>query len=236
MDLKETSILGPAVESHWYYRSKARAMRALLGNVERSTILDVGAGSGYFSRYLLQNTGAEASWCVDTSYPDNSDECYVGKSVHLRRAVGETPAQIVLLMDVLEHVDDDLSLLEEYVSKVPAGSIFLISVPAFEFLWSGHDEFLDHKRRYRIDQVKELVRAAGLRVDRSCYFFGAVFPIAAAIRLAKKLLFLGRNPRSELKKHHPAVNRLLETICRAELPFMKLNRLAGLTVFCLARK
>src|SRR5512141_1292721 len=108
MDLKETSILGSAVESHWYYRSKARALRNVLGNVDRSTILDVGAGSGFFSRDLLRNTDAAGAWCVDTSYAGDSDECYAGKPIHLRRSIGEIDAGIVLLMDVLEHVDDDV--------------------------------------------------------------------------------------------------------------------------------
>lgn len=72
MDLKEARILGPAVAAHWYYRSKA-AMTKLLQAAAPSVILDVGAGSGYFSRYLLRRTTASVAWCVDIGYDADSD-------------------------------------------------------------------------------------------------------------------------------------------------------------------
>lgn len=61
MDLKETHILGPEVVNHWYYRSKAGVMMKLLRTPAPSVILDVGAGSGYFSRYLLSRTTASVA-------------------------------------------------------------------------------------------------------------------------------------------------------------------------------
>jgi 2-polyprenyl-3-methyl-5-hydroxy-6-metoxy-1,4-benzoquinol methylase len=152
--------------------------------------------------------------------------------VHYRRAIDSVDADLVLLMDVLEHVDDDLGLLKSYVDKVPSGSRFLMTVPAFRFLWSGHDDFLEHKRRYTLGQFEALTEKAGLTVERGAYYFGAVFPMAVASRLIPG----SSTPRSQLKKHHPLVNALLKTLCRLELPLMNLNRVAGLSVFVLARK
>jgi hypothetical protein len=138
-------------------------------------------------------------------------------------------------MDVLEHVDDDVQLLKEYAGKVPRGSRFLISVPDFQFLWYGHDNFLDHKRRYTLSQLKDVVSTAGLRIESGSYYFGMVFPIATTLRLSSRLRRnQGGVPKSQLVRHHPLVNIALETLCRSELPFMRLNRFAGLTVFCLA--
>jgi hypothetical protein len=122
-----------------------------------------------------------------------------------------------------------------YVDKVPSGSRFLMTVPAFQFLWSGHDDFLEHKRRYTLAQFETLARAAGLTVQRGAYYFGAVFPIAAALRLLPQGSQT-QAPRSQLKRHHPLVNRTLKTLCRLELPLMGRNRLAGLSVFVLAQK
>lgn len=235
MDLKETDILGEKISGHWYYRSKARAVSRFLENTKISTILDVGAGSGFFSKYLLASSAAKDAWCVDISYERDFDESESGKPVHFRRSVDAVDADLVLLMDVLEHVDDDVGLLKDYVSKVPLGTHFLISVPAFEFLWSEHDVYLEHKRRYRLSQIEGVAERAGLTVKQGAYYFGAVFPIAAAIRLAGNLFRKGEmEPESQLKLHHPAVNGLLATLSDVELPWMKRNRAAGLTAFCLA--
>ncbi|WP_460124950.1 class I SAM-dependent methyltransferase [Pseudomonas sp. H3_G09] len=235
MDLKETDILGDSIDEHWYYCCKAAATRRLLGDAPIRRILDVGAGSGFFSHHLLTHTDAHEAWCVDISYPADSSATTAGKPVHYRRGIDSIDADLVLLMDVLEHVDDDLALLRSYVDKVPSGSRFLMTVPAFQFLWSGHDDFLEHKRRYTLAQFETLAGDAGLTVQRGAYYFGAVFPIAAALRLLPQ----GSReapPQSQLKRHHPLVNSVLKTLCRLELPLMGKNRLAGLSVFVLAQK
>jgi SAM-dependent methyltransferase len=236
MDLKEIDILGVDIDRHWYYRSKAKAMSSLLENTNPSIILDVGAGSGYFSRYLLDHTSAREAWCVDISYDCERDESLEGKQIHFRRATGASGADLVLLMDVLEHVDSDVSLLEQYVDKVASGSQFLITVPAFSFLWSGHDDFLEHKRRYTVTQLETVVRTAGLRVHQAVYYFGMVFPIAAILRMGEKIRSGHRPARSQLTRHHPVANWILELLCNAELPLMHINRVAGLTILCLATK
>ncbi|MGW8465251.1 class I SAM-dependent methyltransferase [Pseudomonas sp. CLCA07] len=235
MDLKETDILGSSIDQHWYYASKAAATTRVLGSTPFKKILDVGAGSGFFTHHLLSHSSASEAWCVDISYDADSDARTAGKPVHYRRAIEAIDADLVLLMDVLEHVDDDVGLLKAYVDKVPSGSRFLMTVPAFQFLWSGHDDFLEHKRRYTLAQLETVARAAGLTVQQGAYYFGLVFPIAATLRLLPK----GAQPsppRSQLKRHHPLVNTLLKSLCSIELPFMNANRLAGLTVFVLAQK
>lgn len=235
MDLKELEILGADVAAHWYYRSKARALRRMLGPAAPARILDVGAGSGFFSRHLL-SAGAGEAWCVDPSYPADSDELEAGRPVHFRRAVDAVDADLVLMMDVLEHVDDDGALLREYVARVPRACRFLLSVPAFRFLWSTHDEYLEHRRRYTLAQLEALVRGAGLELERGCYSYGLVFPIAAVLRAGERLRPGPREPHSHLRRHHPVVNGLLGALCTAELPFLPLNRVAGLTAMCVARK
>lgn len=239
MDLKETDILGKNIGRHWYYKSKANAMMRLLSGASPSVILDIGAGSGFFSRKLLSETGAKEAWCVDISYENDSDATETGKSIHFRKLIDEVNADLVLLMDVLEHVDDDVDLLKGYVNKVPSGARFLVSVPAFQFLWSGHDVFLEHKRRYRLNQMEDVVRQAGLTVKHGAYYFGAVFPIAVAIRIVSNLLQRGRGryqAQSQLSQHHPFVNGTLAAMSSAELPIFFRNRFAGLTVFVIAEK
>lgn len=236
MDLKEVDILGPDIETHWYYRAKAQAMSRLLGSRTYAQVLDVGAGSGYFSNYLLKHTAVAGACCVDTSYAADSTRRVCDKLVRYCRSTGPIDADLVLLMDVLEHVDDDLGLLADYVGKVPSGATFLITVPAFQRLWSDHDEFLEHKRRYTVPQIESIAQQAGLRIGTGAYYFGAVLPFAAGSRLLSKWLDSDRSPRSQLRKDSALVSGIFAALCALELPLMRANRLGGLSAFCLARK
>ena len=232
MDLKEEDILGNDIGRHWYYRSKAAALRRIVGPLAPKRLLDVGAGSGFFSRHLLAN-GALSALCVDVGYPTGRDDMVDGKPVHYRRDCSETDCDLVLMMDVLEHVENDVGLVSHYATKVPSGAHFLVTVPAFRFLWSGHDVFLEHQRRYTLPEIEQTMRTAGLQVVRGAYYFGAVFPLAAAVRLATRK---DPTPRSSLKKHGALTNGLLSAACAMELPLFPINRLAGLSAFVLARK
>lgn len=237
MDLKESALLGDGAPQHWYYRSKAAALCRYIGDSEISRVLDVGAGSGFFTKHLLQHTNTHAGFCVDTGYSCDKDEKYFGKPLQFRRSCSSVDSDLVLLMDVLEHVTDDHGLIVEYADKVPVGARFIITVPAFQQLWSDHDVFLEHYRRYNIQQLERLVRSTGLRVERSSYYFALVFPIAGVLRLFKSLsMKTGQPPQSNLKQHSRLVNALLSFTCRVELPVFPANRLMGLSVFCLARK
>lgn len=233
MDLKEEDILGDDIGRHWYYRSKAAALRQAVWDVAPRKILDVGAGSGFFSRHLLTHTEARQALCVDIGYRNDAEDEVDGKKVVYRRDIGTTDCDLVLMMDVLEHVDDDRGLVKLYADKVPSGAHFLVTVPAFRFLWSGHDVFLEHKRRYRLPEIEAVMRDAGLTVITGAYYFGFIFPLAAAVRLASRNT---TEPRSSLSKHDALTNGILTAICAIERPFFSFNRLAGLSAFVLARK
>ena len=131
MDLKEEDILGGAAGSHWYYRSKAAALLHYIQPTHYRCILDVGAGSGFFTHYLLEHTPASEGLCVDISYPHEWDGGTIGKRIRFRRSCDHIDADLVLLMDVLEHVEDDVGLLAEYAGKVPSDARFLISNSTF---------------------------------------------------------------------------------------------------------
>src|SRR5204863_2051938 len=120
MDLKEIGLLGTDQESHWYYASKARALRHALGDYSPRRILDVGAGSGFFSKTLLRETAATGAVCVDSWYVEERSEVQFAKPIEFRRTSPVGNADLVLLMDVLEHVEDDVALLREFAaSAVP---------------------------------------------------------------------------------------------------------------------
>jgi hypothetical protein len=239
MDLKERHILGPEAEIHWYYVSKGRALRSLLAGLRVPELLDVGAGSGVFARQFLDAGVCRRALCVDPNYPEEHVERTGEREIEFLRSVERVTQPLILMVDVLEHVDDDGALLRSYVERAPAGAHVLISVPAFRFLWSGHDVFLEHRRRYSRTQVEELVRRAGLEVVRTRYYFAILFPLVALLRL-HDCWRLRRGKiavRSALTRQTPLINAMLTVLHSLErMSLLRFNRVAGLSVLCLARR
>ncbi len=243
MDLKEEKAIGGDPSSHWYYISKGRAIKSLLGDKPINGLLDVGAGSGVFSKMLVNEGRAAQAICVDPNYDADFVGVRPGEKIEYTRSVEKVEADLVLMADVIEHVDDDVALVREYAQKAEPGTRFLISVPAFQFLWSSHDEFLDHRRRYTRASLKKAVEDAGLVPRDTRYFFGMLFPAVAAMRLMPEKLSTAvgagatKENASQLKAAPGWLNSSLVAIHDLErLAMFPFNRLAGVTVFCLAEK
>lgn len=239
MDLKEEDILGEKIYDHWYYVSKGKAMREFLGNLNVDEVLDVGAGSGIFSRQLLDHNVVKSAVCVDPNYAEEKEEDQNGKPIKFVKSLDKTTQNLVLMMDVLEHVPDDVALLKEYSDTMDVGGQVLITVPAFQFMWSGHDVFLEHYRRYTIEMMENTIKGAGLTPIKSRYFFGSLFPAVAAIRFTKKAMVEkgALEAKSELKVYPDWLNSALIAVHDIErLSLFKLNKLFGLSVFCLCEK
>jgi hypothetical protein len=236
MDIKEEGLVKGELGKHWYYRAKVAALQRMIPLAPKS-ILDVGAGLGFFSSALLQSTGARSATCVDPGYLEDRDEMRIGKPLFFRRSVDRSDADLVLLMDVIEHVDDDVGFVREYAEKVAVGTRFVATVPAFMWLWSDHEVYLRHFRRYTLSSIEQVLRAGGLTVEKGCYFYGLLLPLAAASRGMEKLLQRCHlEARSQLRDVSAASNVILWSVCRAELVGFRLNRLAGLTAFVVAAK
>jgi len=223
-----------------FYREKMRAIhrvapRQLGAEGAAARILEVGGGRSGLAR-MLYPAAEVITLDVDhtlhrQSPPGAASRFVCGDARRLPFVDGFFDA--VTLFDVLEHVDDDRGLVRLYADKVPSGAHFLVTVPAFRFLWSGHDIFLEHKRRYRLPKIERAMRDAGLEVAHGAYYFGAIFPLAATIRLLTRR---SPEPKSSLKRHNALTNGVLTLACTAELPFFPVNRLAGLSAFVLAKK
>lgn len=238
MDLKEEQAIGGDPASHWYYISKGKAIRSLIGAGPYPAILDVGAGSGVFSRMLTEAGVAESSVCVDPNYSDAFLAADSSGPIDYVRSVTESDASLILMIDVIEHVDDDVALIAEYARMSKPGTKFLISVPAFNFLWSSHDDFLEHRRRYTLETLERSVRAAGLAPSTLRYFFGLLFPAVAAMRIADRALKrAAADKESALKPASGWLTKALVAVHDIErATLFPINRFGGVTAFCLAEK
>jgi hypothetical protein len=237
MDLKEESLIAGNIGEHWYYRAKLAALHRMIPAPAPIAILDVGAGLGFFAGSLLQSTNARSATCVDPGYAENRDDTRAGKPLLFRQSIDRSDADLVLLMDVIEHVEDDVGLVREYADKVSNGTRFIVTVPAFMWLWSRHDVFLEHFRRYTLAGIQRVIRAGGLTVQSGCYFYAFLLPLVALSRAVEGLRQRRHHEaRSQMQEFGPALNAMFWSVCRAEMPVFRANRLAGLTAFVLAVK
>ncbi|KRB85135.1 class I SAM-dependent methyltransferase [Noviherbaspirillum sp. Root189] len=187
-------------EQHWWFAARRTILSSLLEQLRlppRPAILELGCGTGG-NLDMLSRFGAVSAMEMDDVARG------IAQSRHRSRAdirAGSCPADIpfngqqfdlVCLFDVLEHIDQDQQTLAAIRSLLAPAGHAVVTVPAYQWLWSRHDEVLHHKRRYTASELKAKAWQAGFRVERISYFNTLLFPLAAALRLKERLL--GGNP------------------------------------------
>jgi len=163
-------------------------LRSGFGLHSRSGLLDVGAGDAWFAASLrsrLPLSGPAVCW--DTGYSASVQESLSAQHPELAFASRQPDGRfdIVLLLDVLEHIEKDAEFLQRIVARnLSSEGYLLISVPAWPQVFSGHDVRLKHYRRYEPTACRRLVTESGLRIIRS----GGAFHSLLLVRAAQKLL------------------------------------------------
>jgi SAM-dependent methyltransferase len=234
MDLKELAN-GIDPEVHWYYQSKIKPLitytKKVLETTNPLTIVDVGSGSGFFAISLEKKFPDKVKkvYLVDINYTAEEIKATEGAKVEKTLSI---PAKIenglVILMDVLEHLEDDLKMLNEIkAAAVGDKNHFFITVPAFNSLWSGHDDYLGHYRRYKIATLNAVLQKAKYDVHNVYYLYGSLFPMVWATR--KIMNMTKKVAESNMRPFNPITNKILLGITSAEMPFASMNKVFGVT-------
>lgn len=151
---------------------------------------------------------------------------------------------VVTMLDVLEHVEDDCAAVSEIYRVLKPGGVFILSVPAYQKLWSAHDEALHHFRRYEYAGLKTVLREGGLQVWRISFAMSIMPPMAWFWRRFI-LPFKPRRARDASRHSEGAVlpalpdfaNRLLIKYLEVEGAIMRRRPLQfGTSLVAIARK
>ncbi len=162
-------------ERHWWWRSREALLLATIGRLAGSnrvaSILDVGCGDGLFFDALArfgEVDGLEEDGAVltDAHRRGRISVGRLGPDFRPNRAY-----DLVLMLDVLEHIEEDREALESARALLRPGGILLLTVPALPWLWSRHDEANAHFRRYRPGGLRDVLVGAGFAVESARYFF-----------------------------------------------------------------
>lgn len=207
-------------DRHWWFVGRRRVLSAVLGRLglpQGARILEAGCGTGG-NLAMLGRFGE-----VHGFEPDAEARALVNGHISCDLRDGRLPDGIpfepggfdlVAALDVVEHLDDDRASLRALAAQLRPGGRLLITVPAWKFLWSRHDESHHHRRRYARGELLRLVEEAGLRPELISYFNSLLFPLVVTVRAAKKVLRIEDVADDALPP--AATNRILTALFAAE--------------------
>jgi SAM-dependent methyltransferase len=204
-----------AEDRHWWYRGRRTVLERVivsLGLPSQARILDAGCGSGRNMIELARHgtvTGVELSQTsVDLARARHSGEVIAGSVLEMPFA--DDSFDLAVSLDVIEHLEDDLGALRELRRAVAPGGALLITVPAYGWLWSGHDEINHHHRRYTRRSLQAVAEQAGWQQVRTTYFNSLLLPVAILLRVLDKVNTKTTESSLDLWVPPEPVNRLLE--------------------------
>lgn len=206
--------------AHWWFVARRRIIAELIERharpPENGRILEVGCGTGSNIR-LLQQFGR-----VDAIEPDDGARALATKRTGVSIQGGLLPDgvtledgayDLIVLLDVLEHIPGDREALTSLVPRLAPGGRILVTVPAMPWLWSAHDAAHHHQRRYTKRTLADVFAASGLAIRHATHFNTVLFPAIVAARAVGKLT--GREGGDDAMPP-PRLNRLLTGLFAAE--------------------
>lgn len=191
MDLRELQQRGSAtVVRHPWELARAEVVSRLLartiGPGQVGNLLDLGCGDTFLAEHITKRFPGSTVAAVDTAFDDATRSAIAarlgGRPISLYDSLDQAQrheskdAGLVLLLDVIEHVEDDVALLRSLrqFPFIRADAWLLITVPAYQSLFCSHDRFLGHYRRYTNGSLAECTRRAGYVPQRVGYFFASL--------------------------------------------------------------
>lgn len=211
---------------HWWFQGRERLLKHLIRHWLPTKpagrpvkILNVGCATGHSSEWLRE-FGEVDSIEYDTECAEMARQ-FTGMPIHQGTAealaYGDGSYDLVTAFDVLEHIPRHQVAAAELMRVCAPGGLVLITVPAFQELWSEHDEINQHCRRYRLKEISGLFCSndAGGTILKAGYFNFWLFPLVALVRLVQRALKRSNNaPVSDFQRHRggmlsPLLMRLL---------------------------
>ena len=243
MNIAEYAEMYKLESFYWWFVARRQLLESLVESIardfKRPTILDVGCGTG-INYSVLSKYG-------DTFSTDASEEALTfsrsrGTDGLARSHLESLPFanstfDIVTALDVLEHVDDDLKALDEILRVTAKRGVLVITVPAYGFLWSEHDEALHHRRRYAASELRNKLTNAGFEVERISYYITLLFFPILFMRFIQSVT----KKSIQAKTSHIVLPGWLNSLLVGILGFERwllrwINLPFGVSIVCLARK
>lgn len=229
-------------ESHWWFVGRRTILSSFVERIVKALpnthprILDVGCGTGANLEMLSQFGSAEgvdvSAEALEFCQTRGLTNVRLGEAEHL--PYEDDSFDLVTGLDVVEHLDDDVGGLKEMKRVLRPNGRALLFVPAFMFLWGVQDDISNHRRRYTLAGLKEVLSRAGFEVERATYANITFFLPILVGRVLMRLT--GYRPASENNLTVGFMNGILGRILGAEAPLLRhINFPFGVSIVCVAR-
>ena len=225
-------------EEHWWFVARRDVIESFIKmqmpQGPTSKALEIGCGVGGNVGLLSQSghyRGIDMhkpaiDYCSE-KYPQFEFECT--RVEDIPQEFNSNKFDSIYILDVLEHIDDQVEILKSAQNYLTQSGKILVTVPAFEFLWSPHDEFVHHVRRYTKAGLKKVLEDSGYKVERISYFNSILFPLALIQRLGMRIL--NKKLNTHLSTPPTIVNWLFKVIFAQEAWILKRTNLpVGLSI------
>lgn len=236
-------------DNHWWFRWRFSLITELVAGLKRNNafrILDAGCGTGQMTKRLEEFGQAVG---LDSAPEAIAYARERGVRQLVRGSITAPPFadgsfDCVVALDVIEHVDDDIGILASLYRVLKPGGHLIVTVPAFQALWSEHDEINHHKRRYRAPHLRDLMSNAGFTVERVTYCNTAFYlPVLLtrkaknAVRAISRRSVDDRTLRSDLGDYPEFVNAALAKIMTTETKVLRHRDLPfGVSILAVATR
>ena len=227
-------------EHHWWFVARRRIVLGVLQHYIDPKggfkVLDAGCGAGATMERLRGYGSVEGMDISEEAVRYNLER---GRKVSLgsveRMPFAGNSFDLVLALDVIEHVPDDLQALQELFRTLRRGGSLLVTVPALRILWSAHDVVNGHYRRYTLGELCSRVETAGFEVIAATYFNTLLFPLILALRWFWRLH--PKSMASDFSEVPRPLNALLTEVFSLEKLFIgRIRSPFGVSALCFARK
>jgi len=218
MDAEYAARYADLYRRHWWWRAREHLVLATLQQTmdrNDARILDVGCGDALLWPKLVrfgEVAGIEPDGRLVS--PNNPDCTRIEVAGFLEAKEPRPAHDLLLMLDVLEHIEDESAALERVRELLRPGGLYVLTVPAFMWLWSHHDVLNGHFRRYTARSLRRALTDAGFTVHRLHYFF-----VWTLVPLLLRKWFYRAEPDEEsafLAVPPRALNGLLNRWCRLE--------------------
>lgn len=245
MNQSEYELMYRFEEQNWWFVIKRKILESVLDcfegeNPQFKRILDVGCGTGiiplllqrYGPVYGLDISQEALQFCKKRKLTQ-----FVCQSDGLMIPFREKVFDIVTALDVVEHVEADERLLEEFYRVLKEGGRLYLTTSAYPFLWSEHDDAVGHKRRYTFQELKTKVQRAGFRVKKITHYHAVMLlPVLTLLGL-KKILGLQNLFKTDNIEVSPFLNKVFTQVLKIEpLVLKNVNIPFGISLLCVGEK